>query len=125
MMEVYTLLAIKTFVRTGGGSRAKNRAHPLPGQGVDTNLFVECSRKIRDSYSAGTVFLIWAKVTDREGGTPFLYSHHSWDYVPVDEKLALKWIAEGKIGVGKAYAEVKELKLLGLDFLSGISKYSR
>ncbi|MBQ8090546.1 MAG: hypothetical protein IJ233_07390 [Pyramidobacter sp.] len=120
-MEHYTLLAIKTCKRTSGGAYSKIRAHPLPGQGVDPELFVECSRKLRDAYPTGTVFLIWAKVTDREGSAPFLYSYHSWDFTPIPESLAQKWIKEGMLGVGKVYAEVKEIKALGEDFLSDLA----
>jgi len=112
--DVYYLVAVKTSLRTKGGSRSKNRVNPLPGQGFDTDLFVECSRTIRDKYPTGTVFLIWAKETDREGGTPFLYSYHSWDFKPVREALALQWIARGQIGKGKFYATPEEIKLIGL-----------
>lgn len=27
---------------------------------------------------------IYAKLTDREGGTPFLHTHHNWDYEVLD-----------------------------------------
>ena len=114
----YSLIAIQTCTRTGGGAHSKNRAHPLPGQGLDTEMFVECSRTIRDAYPVGTVSIIWAKVTDREGGTPFLYSHHSWDFVAIGEAPAQKWIKNGQLGLNKRYAEISDIKSVSNNFKS-------
>jgi hypothetical protein len=60
----------------------KVRVRPTPGGMYPTNLMVECPREMRDvrRYPLGTRFMIRAKLTDREGGVPFLYSHHSWHY---------------------------------------------
>ncbi|MGB4347881.1 MAG: hypothetical protein WBJ21_15975, partial [Burkholderiaceae bacterium] len=54
---------------------------PVAGQGIDTNLFVECSKKLSDPslYPVGTRFKIRAKLTDREGSGDFLYSYHGWN----------------------------------------------
>lgn len=41
---------------------------------------VECSARMRNGHPVGTRFRIKAKVTDREGGTDFLYTHYKWPY---------------------------------------------
>ena len=35
-----------------------------------------CARTLHAQYAAGTRFLISAKLTDRQGGEPFLYAWH-------------------------------------------------
>lgn len=69
----------KTKVETYFDSRTKKvRVRPIEGEMYSPEISVECPRSIRYQYPVGTKFLIYAKLTDREGGTPFLYSHHSW-----------------------------------------------
>jgi hypothetical protein len=54
------------------------RIRPLAGQAYATSLAVHCSRKLCDPklYPPGTRFLLSAKLTDRQGGVPFLYAWH-------------------------------------------------
>jgi hypothetical protein len=54
------------------------RIKPVAGQAYATSMRVQCARALRDPvlYPVGTRFLIRAKLTDRMGGAPFLYSHH-------------------------------------------------
>jgi hypothetical protein len=51
---------------------------PMAGQAYAQSMKIRCSRKLLDPalYPAGTRFLIKAKLTDRQGGTPFLYAWH-------------------------------------------------
>ena len=51
---------------------------PIPGQVFSPTLFVECSKRLMDPrrYPVGTKFKLQAKLTDREGGAPFLYAYH-------------------------------------------------
>jgi hypothetical protein len=96
-MSDYRYVVIETYRSTGEGSSKKMRARPLPGQGLSAEMKVECSSKMRDAHPAGTLFLIQAKVTDREGGTPFLYTSHQWSYKiisPVEAAQAIT--AQGK-----------------------------
>jgi hypothetical protein len=44
------------------------------------NMFVECSKKLSNDYPVGTRFKISAKITSKDGGTPFIYSHYSWKF---------------------------------------------
>jgi len=77
----YHLIAVKTRLRTEGGSIAKFRANPLPGQGVDTKWNTECSVDAREKNPEGTVFLIWAKKKQKELSTPHLYTYHGWEHL--------------------------------------------
>ena len=71
----------------GEPSSAGVRARPLKGQGLPSNMKVECSRKMRTDYPVGTKFVIQCKITDKEGGNPFLYSRFDWPYrVVTDEE---------------------------------------
>ncbi|MYN07568.1 hypothetical protein [Pseudoduganella aquatica] len=51
---------------------------PVPGQAYSNSLLVHCARSMSDTetYPLGTQFLVSAKLTDRLGGTPFLYVYH-------------------------------------------------
>lgn len=83
---------VTTVKSKGGGSSANLRVVPVKGQGLDTNMKVRCSRKMRDLYDIGTLFRIKAKITDREGGTPFLDCTRDWAYEVVTEKEANSFI---------------------------------
>jgi hypothetical protein len=52
---------------------------PMAGQAYATSMRVHCARALRDPahYPAGTRFLVRAKLTDRQGGAPYLYAHHA------------------------------------------------
>ena len=54
------------------------RIKPVAGQAYATSMRVQCARALSDPalYPAGTRFLIRAKLTDRNGGAPFLYAWH-------------------------------------------------
>jgi hypothetical protein len=54
------------------------RIRPMLGQAYATSMRVQCARALADPavYPAGTRFLIRAKLTDRDGGPPFLYAWH-------------------------------------------------
>ena len=79
-MSFYRDVIIETYPNTGGGSSKSLRARPVAGQKLDVSMNVECSSKMRKSHPVGSKFLISAKVTDREGGLPFLYSHFNTPY---------------------------------------------
>jgi hypothetical protein len=98
-MGHYQNIAIESFENPGEPSGASVRARPLPGQGLDTNMRVECSSKMRKNYPVGTVFIIQAQVIDKEGGTPFLYTHFNWPY-----SVVTRLEAEAKIK-NKTYQE--------------------
>lgn len=71
----YNQIIIETYQHGG-----KIRARPVTGQLYPVSMNVECSRDMRKRHPVGTRFRIYAKETDREDGTPFLYTHYSWPY---------------------------------------------
>lgn len=96
-MSHYRKVAIETIRNPAEPSSKSYRARPLPGQGLDTEMRVECSSKMRNAHPPGTVFIVTAKVTDREDGTPFLYTHFNWAYEIVARAEADSRIAQGKL----------------------------
>lgn len=85
---------IETVPHYTGGSKESIRARPLPHQGLDVTMFVECSTKMRRSQPVGTIFEIQATVTSKEGGTPFLYTSYRWPYRVVSRAEAEELIRQ-------------------------------
>ena len=94
MAEYYKDIVIKTYVSSGSGSKNPIRARPWPGQGFPEECNVECSTKMRESQPAGTNFKIRAKITDREGGTPFIYTNYNWPYEVFTDDKAKEFIEQ-------------------------------
>lgn len=90
-MSNYRKIVIETYRGTWGSSAAAPPARPLPGQGLDPNLKVECSSSMRRNHPIGTKFLIEAKLTEGYG-TPFLYSSYRWSWKIVTNSEALEHI---------------------------------
>jgi hypothetical protein len=69
---------------------------PVAGQAYATAMRVQCSRRLTDpaAYPAGTRFLIRAKLTDRAGGTPFLYAWHGDPVKVLDQREAASFLDE-------------------------------
>ena len=93
-MSNYKKIVIETYSERGRRSIGVPPARPLPGQGFDTSLKVECSERMRRSHPVGTKFLIEAKLTEAYG-TPFLYSSYRWKWkvlsdIEVNDYLKLK-----------------------------------
>lgn len=79
--EAYRMIIVESYRATRtGGLQGDVHVRPVAGQGLPTDLHVECSRSLRRNYPVGTKFRIKAKLTDREGGGEYLYSHHGWKY---------------------------------------------
>jgi hypothetical protein len=96
-MSYYRRVAIENFRNPGEPSSKRLRARPLPGQGLDIGMRVECSAKMREGHPLGTVFIVQAQVIDREGGPPFLYTHFNWAYEVVNRKEAENRIARSEL----------------------------
>ena len=92
-MSHYRYFIIQTYENRGEPSSKRIRAHPLAGQGVPTELNVECSVPMREHHAPGTLFKVDCKVTDRQG-TPFLYRHYSWPYEVVTPQVAKQFIGK-------------------------------
>jgi hypothetical protein len=94
-MSNYRKIVIETYSVTWGDSTDAPPARPLPGQGFDTNLNVECSKAMRRNHPIGTKFLVEAKLTEGYG-TPFLYSSYRWSWKIVTNAEALEYINSSK-----------------------------
>jgi hypothetical protein len=72
------------------------RIHPMAGQAFAPTLNVQCARALSDpgQYPAGTRFLLLAKLTDRKGGTPFLYAYHGDPVTVLTKAQATKFLAQ-------------------------------
>lgn len=96
----YFTVAVESFYNRDPNkpSDTRLRMRPLPGQGLDTEMLVECDRSMREQFPLGTVFLLSAKITNRLGGTPFLYSYFNRPYAVADRAWVEKHIAAHDIG---------------------------
>ena len=76
------------------------RIQPMAGQAFAPTLAVQCAQSLRDParYPAGTCFLVSAKLTDRLGGTPFLWVYHGDPVVVLTPAQAKKFLAEFRRG---------------------------
>lgn len=75
---------VESYRESGSGLHGDVHIRPVGGQGYPTGLRVRCSKSLSRNYPVGTRFWIFAKLTDREGDSDFLSSHHSWDYEVVE-----------------------------------------
>ena len=71
---------------------------PIPGQAYSPTLSVQCSRRLSNLYPVGTRFLLSAKLTDRLGGTPFLYAYHGDPDIVLSARQAKVFLAEFRRG---------------------------
>lgn len=81
-------------VNEGGALRIR----PMPGQAFAPSLAVHCARALAADYPAGTCFLLSAKMTDRQGGTPFLYAYHGDPVVVLTPAQAKQFLAAFRRG---------------------------
>ena len=103
---VYYKVAVEATPRLTGGSNASLRVHPLPGQGFDSSMYVECGRIARKEAINGNVIIIWCKETQREDGTPFLYSYFGWEHTKLKKSEAEEMIKKRLLGRQKTYPSI-------------------
>jgi len=81
----YDYIIVESFItKDTTGRHGLIHIRPIPGQEpFMTNMFVECSKELTNEhvYSIGTKFRIKAKITNKEGGTPYIYSHYTWNFI--------------------------------------------
>ena len=90
-MSYYRNIVIETYDGAREYSTGAPHARPLSGQGLATNLKVECSGSMRLNHPIGTKFLIKAKLTEARG-TQFLYSSYRWSWKTLTDAEATKYI---------------------------------
>jgi hypothetical protein len=77
----YKYVIVESYLpKETSGLHGDVHIRPVEGQGFDINMRVECSKELSNNFPVGSRFKIKARVTDREGGTPFLYSSYQWPY---------------------------------------------
>lgn len=92
----YFDIVVESFVPTStAGRHGLVYVRPVKGQRFGEDLYVECSKELSHGYPVGTKFLIRAKLTDREGGGEFLYSHHRWPFKVLTNREAAEHVAKG------------------------------
>ncbi|GJI94743.1 hypothetical protein [Duganella vulcania] len=89
----YRQVAVHSVERAG-----RVAIHPVPGQAFSPELHVQCSRRMCDDYPLGTCFLLDAKLTDRLGGTPYLYAWHGDEIKVLSASETKAFLAEFKRG---------------------------
>lgn len=88
--NAYQEIIVETFRAKGEWGSSKIRVRPIDGQGLDTNLRVECSKKMRESCPLGSKIQLAVKLITNENGSSFLYAHHNADYkVLTDSEVQL------------------------------------
>ncbi len=78
----YQEIIVESYYESGSGLCGPVHIRPLPNQDPFLPwMHVQCSKELSYDYPVGTRFRIRAKITSRQGGTPFIYSNYSWPYV--------------------------------------------
>jgi hypothetical protein len=87
-------IIVESFRAIGEKSGSSIRVRPLPDQGFDVNMRVECSKKMRYAFPVGQKFLVEIQVKSMLGGPDHLYSSYRNPWNPVDDQEAAKFIAK-------------------------------
>ena len=77
-------IVVETYREAGSGLHGDRHVRPVESEGYPPGTRVRCSKAMRFSQPLGAKFLIYAKLTDKEGGADFLSSWHGWDYEVVE-----------------------------------------
>ena len=84
MSDNYQFIVVETYSASKAGKSSKIHVRPVYGQVFPQTMDVECSKKMRTEYPVGTKFRLKVKLTNREGGSPFLYSRYDWPYEVIE-----------------------------------------
>ncbi|OMP32273.1 hypothetical protein [Mangrovimonas sp. DI 80] len=78
----YAEIIVESFIpKNLSGLHGKVHIKPIAGQEpFKPDIHVACSKSLSEDYPVGAKFKIKAKITSKEGGKPFVYSHYSWPY---------------------------------------------
>lgn len=82
MKTNYQYIIVESFYpESTAGRHGPVHIRPIPGQDPFLpEMYVECSKELSNDYPVGTKFRIKAKITNRLGGPPFVYSSFQWAY---------------------------------------------
>lgn len=82
MLE-YSEIIVESYLESGSGLHGVVHIRSAINQYYSQNLRVECSKKLITNYPVGTKFRLRVKLTDKDGGNPFLYSSYKWKVTPL------------------------------------------
>lgn len=93
----YREVAVESVIDARSGAL---RIRPMAGQAFSPELPVHCARRLSDpaQYPVGTCFLLSAKLTDRKGGPPFLYSYFGDPVTTLSKAEAKKFLSAFRRG---------------------------
>ncbi len=77
--EPYIRIIVETYRDGGSGLHGDLHVRPIAGQGISRDLRVRFPKALRRAHDLGTHFLVYAKVTDKDGGNEFVHTNHAWD----------------------------------------------
>ena len=91
-MSISKIVILETFEAIGEQSSNSRRLRPIAGQNLSANARVSFCLKTRYAYPVGTKFKAKAKITDREGGTQYIYTNPNQQYIVVTDEEAEAFI---------------------------------
>lgn len=77
--EPYIRIIVETYIESGSGLHGDIHVRPIAGQQVSQDLRVRFPKALRHVHPIGTHFRVYAKLTDKEGGSNFVHTNHAWD----------------------------------------------
>jgi hypothetical protein len=77
--EPYIRVVVETYRESGSGLHGDIHVRPIAGEQLPQSLRVRFPKSLRHAHPIGTRFLVYAKLTDREGGSDFVHTNHAWD----------------------------------------------
>lgn len=80
-MEPYIRVVVETYNETGSGLHGERHVRPIPGEQLPQSLRVRFPKALRFAHPLGMHFLVYAKLSDRNGGNEFVHTNHAWDVV--------------------------------------------
>lgn len=81
--EPYIRMIVETYAESGSGLHGDLHVRPIAGQGISKSLRVRFPKALRRAYDRGMHFLVYAKLTDKDGGNDFVHTNHAWDVEPL------------------------------------------
>lgn len=87
-------IVIETFLNQGEPSSATRRVRPVEGQGLSTELRVECSKAMRNAFPLGKRFLVDVKWKHFGTGAECLYSNFRDAWNPLTDEQAMQLLSE-------------------------------
>lgn len=95
--EPYFQVLVESFYSGPvSGRHGPIHVRPVAGQGVDTRLYVECSKEMRELFPVGSMFLVTAKYSNKKDGIEFLKAPYHWGYSHVSPEQARRFLSTRK-----------------------------